>query len=68
MIEKIQEYAKFVAALLGAVAVSFAGLIPSEFAPWLQAVIALAAAVSVLVIPNRVTGAQVDSYYEQEDV
>ena len=68
MIHKIQEYAKFVAALLGAVAVSFAGLIPSEFAPWLQAVIALAAAVSVLVIPNRVTGAQVDSYYEQEEV
>jgi len=64
----IQEYAKFVAALLGAVAVSFAGLIPSEFAPWLQAVIALAAAVSVLVIPNRVTGAQVVSYYEREDV
>jgi len=64
----IQEYAKFVAALLGAVAVSFAGLIPSEFAPWLQAVIALAAAVSVLVIPNRVTGAQFVSYYEREDV
>lgn len=68
MIDKIQEYAKFIAALLGAVAVSFAGLIPSEFAPWLQAVIALAAAVSVLVIPNRVTGAQIASYYEQEDV
>ena len=68
MIEKIQEYAKFTAALLGAVAVSFAGLIPAEFAPWVQAVIALAAAISVLVIPNRVTGAQVDSYYEQEDV
>ena len=49
----IQEYAKFVAALLGAVAVSFAGLIPESYAPWIQAVIALAAAVSVLVIPNR---------------
>ena len=68
MIQKIQEYAKFVAALLGAVAVSFAGLIPSEFAPWLQAVIALAAAVSVLVIPNRVTDEQANAYYEQDGV
>jgi Mg2+/citrate symporter len=49
----IQEYSKFVAALLGAIAVSFAGLIPESYSPWIQAVIALAAAVSVLVIPNR---------------
>ena len=59
MIDKIKQYAKFIAALLGAVAVSFAGLIPPEFAPWVQAVIALATALSVLAIPNQLTPEQV---------
>lgn len=61
MIDKIKQYAKFVAAILGAIAVSFAGLIPDGWAPWIQAVIALATAISVLAIPNALTDDQVIS-------
>ena len=62
MIDKVKQYAKFIAAVLGAIAASFAGLIPAEWAPWLQAVIALATAVSVLAIPNQPTNAQISGY------
>ena len=59
MIDTIKQYAKFVAALISAVAVAFAGLLPAEWAPWIQAVIALLGAVSVLAVPNAITSAQV---------
>ena len=59
MIDTIKEYAKFAAALIGAVAVAFAGLLPLEAAPWIQAVVALLTAVSVLAVPNTVTAAQI---------
>lgn len=62
MIDKIRQYAKFIAALLGAIAASFAGLIPSEFAPWIQAVIALGTAIAVLEIPNQLTPEQVSKH------
>jgi len=58
MIDKIKQYAKFVAAIIGAVAVSFAGLLPAEWAPWIQAVIALLTAISVLAVPNALTSSQ----------
>lgn len=60
--DKIKQYAKFIAALLGAIAVSFAGLIPDEASPWVQAVIALATAVSVLAIPNQITDEQYEAH------
>lgn len=52
MIETIKQYAKFVAALIGAAVVAFAGLLPVDVATWAQAVAAFLTAVSVLVIPN----------------
>lgn len=61
MIDKIKQYAKFLAALIGAVATSFAGLLPPEWAPWIQAAIALLTAISVLAIPNQITDSQVRS-------
>ncbi len=52
MLDQIKHYAKFIAALLGAIAASFAGLIPETWGPWLQALIAFATAISVFAIPN----------------
>ena len=62
MLDTIKQYAKFITALLTVIASSFAGLIPADWGPWLQAVIALTGAISVLVIPNQLTTAQVDKH------
>lgn len=61
MIDTIKQYAKFLAALVSAIAVSFAGLLPAEWAPWIQAVIALLGAISVLAIPNAITDRQIEA-------
>jgi hypothetical protein len=58
MFEKVKQYAKFLAAVLGAVVVSFAGLLPAEWAPWIQAAAAFLSAIAVLTIPNAPTELQ----------
>ena len=50
---KLAEYAKFIAALIGAFMSAFAGLLPPEIAPWAQAVVAFLTAVAVVLVPNR---------------
>lgn len=57
MIQKIREAAKFVAALVGALATAGTVLIPADWAPWLGLVLAIATAVSVYQIPNAGTDA-----------
>lgn len=52
MVQKIQEYAKFVAALLGFAVTTGTTLIPVEWSPWLTFIAGIATAVSVAVIPN----------------
>jgi uncharacterized membrane protein len=63
MIEKIAQYAKFFAALLGAFITTFAGLLPPEVSPWAQAVSAFLTAVAVILVPNALTEKQ-----KEEDV
>jgi hypothetical protein len=55
MITKLQEYAKFVAALLGVVVVSGVGLIPAGGIAWVQFILALVAAAAVYAVPNKVS-------------
>jgi hypothetical protein len=57
MFQRLSEYAKFVAALLGAFVVAFAGLLPVGVAPWVQAVAAFLSAVAVFAVPNARVGA-----------
>lgn len=52
MVQKIQEYAKFVAALLGFVVTTGTTLIPVDWSPWLTFAAGLATAVAVAKIPN----------------
>lgn len=54
MIDNIKQYAKFIAALIGAFAVTFAGLLPAEVAPWIQAVAAFLSAIAVFTVPNEI--------------
>lgn len=61
MIDKIKEYAKFVAALIGAFVTAFSTLIPAEWGPWLTAVAAFLTAVAVLTVPNAPTTTQVEN-------
>ena len=58
--QKIAEYAKLIAALIGAAVTSFAGLIPQEWAPYAVAVAAFLTAVAVVLVPNAPTAAQRD--------
>lgn len=60
MREKIAQYAKFIAALIGAFVVSFAGLLPPEIAPWAQAVAAFLTAAAVILVPNALTEKQIE--------
>lgn len=53
MKQKLAEYAKFVAALIGAAATSFAALIPVEWSPLITAVMSFLTAVAVVLVPNR---------------
>ena len=52
MIQKIKEVAKFIAALVGAIATAGSTLIPAEWSPWLSLILAVATAVAVYQIPN----------------
>lgn len=56
-LKDIASYAKFIAALIGAFAVSFTGLVPAEWQPWFTAIAAFLTAVAVLLVPNRPTAA-----------
>lgn len=58
MKQKISEYAKLIAALIGAAVTSFSTLIPAEWSPWATAVSAFLTAVAVLLVPNAPTEAQ----------
>lgn len=59
MLEKIKQYAKFIAAILTVIAASGAGLIPAEWAPWLQLAVAVIGAIAVYGVPNEVTDEQI---------
>ncbi|WP_447948204.1 hypothetical protein [Microbacterium maritypicum] len=52
MKQKIAEYAKFVAAVLGLAATSFAFAVPAEYAPWVAATVSFLTALAVLLVPN----------------
>lgn len=52
MKKKIAEYAKFVAALIGLAAQSFAFAVPAEYAPWLSGTVAFLTALAVVLVPN----------------
>ena len=51
--EKLAEYAKFIAALIGLAAQSFAFVVPPEAAPYVTGVVSFLTAFAVLLIPNR---------------
>lgn len=52
MKQKLAEYAKFIAAILGLAATSFAFAVPPEVAPWVAATVSFLTAVAVLLVPN----------------
>lgn len=52
MKQKIAEYAKFVAAVLGLADTSFAFAVPAEYAPWVAATVSFLTALAVLLVPN----------------
>lgn len=52
MKQKIAEYAKFVAALIGVAAQSFAFAVPEEYQPWVSATVAFLTALAVVLVPN----------------
>jgi hypothetical protein len=58
MRHKIAEYAKLIAALIGAAVTSFSTLIPAEWSPWATAGAAFLTAVAVLLVPNAPTESQ----------
>lgn len=58
---KIAEYAKLIAALIGAAVTSFSTLLPAEWSPWATAVAAFLTAAAVLLVPNAPTQRQHDS-------
>ena len=55
MIQKIKEVAKFLAALIGALATAGTALIPDAWSPWLGLALAVLTAVAVYQIPNAGT-------------
>lgn len=59
--QKIAEYAKLIAALIGAAVTSFSTLIPADWAPWATAASAFLTAVAVLLVPNAPTARQRDA-------
>lgn len=59
--QKIAEYAKLIAALIGAAVTSFSALIPAEWSPYAVAVAAFLTAVAVLLVPNAPTQRQRDA-------
>lgn len=65
MIDKIKPYAKFVAAILSVIVSSGVGLIPADWAPWLQLATAIAGAIAVYAVPNT---PEKKAPYTDEDV
>lgn len=61
MREKISEYAKLIAAIVGAAVTSFSTLLPPEVAPWATSLAAFLTAVAVLLVPNAPTARQRDA-------
>lgn len=53
MIRKIQESAKFVAAILTVLVTAGVGLIPAQYIDWVQFAVAILGAVAVYAVPNR---------------
>lgn len=53
MFTKVQEYAKFIAALIGSAVTAGATLLPAEGLEWLSFVAALLTAVAVYAVPNK---------------
>jgi len=60
MFSQIQQYAKFIVAIVGAALTSFSQFIPVEYVDWITAGLAFLTAVSVLAVPNAPTNAQVE--------
>jgi len=58
---KIAQYAKFIAALIGAFVTAFSTLIPATWSPWATAAAAFLTAVAVILVPNTITDAQAKS-------
>jgi len=55
---KIAQYAKFIAALIGAFVTAFSTLIPTSWSPWATAAAAFLTAVAVILVPNSITDSQ----------
>lgn len=64
MVDKIKQYAKFIAALIGAIATAFTTQIPGEWQGWITSIVAALTAISVLTIPNAITNQQIKSLSE----
>lgn len=57
MFERVAQYAKFIAALIGAVLTSVSAVLP-EVPLWLTISLAVASAVAVFAVPNSLTESQ----------
>jgi hypothetical protein len=66
MIANIQQYAKFIVAVVGAALTSFSQFIPVEYADWITAGLAFLTAISVLAVPNALTDDQIEDIYLSE--
>jgi phage tail protein X len=55
MIQKISQYAKFIVAIVGAVATAGAGFIPADWGQWISFGLAIVTAAAVYRVPNRET-------------
>jgi hypothetical protein len=66
MIANVQQYAKFIVAVVGAALTSFSQFIPVEYADWITAGLAFLTAISVLAVPNALTDKQIDEIYTSE--
>lgn len=64
MVDKIKQYAKFIAALIGAIATAFTTQIPSDWQGWITSIVAALTAISVLAIPNAITNQQINDLSE----
>lgn len=60
MVDKIKQYAKFIAALIGAIATAFSTQIPGDWQGWITSIVAALTAISVLTIPNAITDRQIN--------
>jgi hypothetical protein len=64
MIYKIQQYAKFIVAVVGAALTAFSQFIPMEYSEWVTAGLAFLTAISVLAVPNALTESQLDDVFD----